>query len=170
MRKPKKILQLCTEHSIMGEERLKKSVTLLVVLLLIIIVVIATGLSISNKQQLANKRANKEYEQYLEQDIYGTEVVSIINKAIDNNQKNHIATDNQGNYIPDEENSLLVEVVMITNEEKHETTTYKMEAINKVGIADFMANFNTTTFKVTQIQYHPKTKKVSNITIEQQGL
>jgi hypothetical protein len=51
---------------------------------------------------------------------------------------------------------------------KQENTTYKMEAISKIGISEFIKNFNTVKFKCTNIQYHRETGKIKYIQIEQQ--
>ena len=47
-------------------------------------------------------------------------------------------------------------------------TTYKMETISKVGITEFLKNFNTTKFKCTNKEYHKETEKISYIQITQQ--
>lgn len=120
------------------------------------------------KEIAANKQANREYEKYLNQDIYGTDVITIINKAMDTNLANNVATDETGRYISNEENSIIVALVMITDEEKQEKTTYRMETISKVGISEFISNFNTATFQISKIEYHSKTGKISYIEITQQ--
>ena len=137
-------------------------------ILLIIIIICVTGISINAKKMSVQKQANKEYEQYIEKDIYGTDVATLINKAIDSNNKNKVQKTEDGKYIENEENSIIIELVMITDEEKEKTTTYRMETIGKVGISEFISNFNTAKFKITNIQYHNQTEKISNITIEQQ--
>lgn len=148
---------------------MKKNVLIICTILLIIIIISVTFISINAKKIAMNQQANQEYEKYLNQDIYGTDVITIINKAIDSNQANGVAIDETEKYIPNEENSIIVELKMITDEEKNQTTTYRMETIDKVGINQFIANFNTATFQISKIDYHSKTGKISNITIEQQN-
>ena len=65
-------------------------------------------------------------------------------------------------------NSIIVELVMITNEEKEKTKTYRMETIDKVGISEFIKNFNTAKFKITKMEYHEQTSKIKYIEISQQ--
>ena len=125
------------------------------------------GISINSKKVSVQKQANKEYEQYLEKNIFGTDVATIINKAIDSNNQNNIQQQD-GKYIENNENSIIVELVMITNEEKEKTTTYRMETISKVGINEFIKNFNTATFKITKMEYHKQTGKIKYIEITQQ--
>lgn len=147
---------------------MKKNVLIICIILLMMIVISVTFISINTKKIAINKQSNQEYEKYLEQEIYGADVITIINKAINSNQTNGVATDETGKYISNEENSIIVELVMITNEESKETTTYRMETINKVGINQFISNFNTATFKISKIEYHSKTGKISYIEITQQ--
>lgn len=146
---------------------MKKNVLIVCGLLLVVIIVCTAFISMNSKKLAVIKQQNKEYEQYQKQEIYGTDVITLINKAIDYNQKNNVQTDETGKYIDNEKNSIIIEVIMITNEEKNKTTTYRMETINKVGTSEFIANFNTAKFKITNIQYHKQTGKISNITIEQ---
>lgn len=147
---------------------MKKNVLIICIILLMIIVVSVTFISINTKKIAINKQSNQEYERFIEQEIYGTDVITIINKAINSNQTNGVAIDETGKYISNEENSIIVELVMITNEESKETTTYRMETINKVGINQFISNFNTATFKISKVEYHSKTGKISYIEITQQ--
>lgn len=146
---------------------MKKNVLIVCSILLIIIIICTTFISINGKKLAVVKQENKKYEQYQKQEIYGTEVITLINKAIDDNQKNNVQTDETGKYINNETNSIIIEVIMITNEEKNQTTTYRMETINKVGIGEFIANFNTAKFKITNIQYHKQTGKIKYIEITQ---
>lgn len=146
---------------------MKKNVLIVCSILLIIIIVCVTFISMNSKKLAVVKQENKEYEQYQKQEIYGTEVITLINKAIDHNQKNNVQTDETGKYIDNETNSIIIDVIMITNEEKNTTTTYRMETINKVGIGEFIANFNTAKFKITNIQYHKQTGKIKYIEITQ---
>lgn len=147
---------------------MKKNVLIVCSILLIIIIVCVTFISMNSKKLAVVKQENKEYEQYQKQEIYGTEVITLINKAIDHNQKNNVQTDETGKYIDNETDSIIIDVMMITNEEKNQTTTYRMETINKVGIGEFIANFNTAKFKITNIQYHKQTGKIKYIEITQQ--
>lgn len=147
---------------------MKKNVIIISVILLIVIIICVTGISINAKKISVQKQANKEYEKYIGKDIYGTDVVTLINNAMYNNQKNSVQKDENGKYIENTENSIIIELVMITNEEQEKTTTYRMETIEKVGISEFIKNFNTAVFKITKMEYHNQTGKVKYIEITQQ--
>ena len=147
---------------------MKKNIVIISLILLIIIIICFIGLTLNSKTNRGIRQQNKEYEQYLENEIYGTEVVTLINKAISSNENNKIAKDEKENYINNNQNSIQIDVVMITDEEKQETTVYKMEAISKVGITEFIKNFNTAKFKCTKKEYHKETGKIAYIEISQQ--
>lgn len=147
---------------------MKKNIVIISLILLIIIIICFVGITFNSKTSRIVKQQNKEYEQYLNSEIYGTDVVTLINKAISSNENNNVQKDEKENYINNNQNSIQIDLVMITDEEKQETTTYKMEAISKVGIAEFIKNFNTAKFKCTKKEYHAETGKIAYIEISQQ--
>ena len=146
---------------------MKKQFIFLIVILLVTIVIISVNILQKQKEEMTIQSFNAEYEQYLNKAIYGTDIATLINKAIDNNKKNNVEQDEKGFYMDNGKDSILINLVMITNEETQETTTYQMETIEKVGILEFLANFNLTTFRSSNVEYHQKTGKISKITFEQ---
>lgn len=108
------------------------------------------------------KQENREYEYYLDKTVYGTEVTTVINKAINQNETNKIPKDEKGHYIENDENSLKIEIKMITIDK-----AYPMEEIYNNDITKFVQNFNLINFKCTSIEYHKKTGKISKIIFEQ---
>lgn len=147
---------------------MKKNLIVISVILLIIIVICISGLKINSNISKTVKQQNSEYEQYLKETIYGTDVVTLINKATSNNESNNVEKDEKDYYINNNQNSITIDLVMITDEEKQETTTYKMETISKVGITEFIKNFNIAEFKCTNVEYHKQTGKISHIELTQQ--
>ena len=147
---------------------MKKNIIIISLILLIVIIICIVGINVNSKTNISIKQENKQYEVYLNNGIYGTDVVTLINKAINNNESNNVAKDEKGFYINNNQNSIQIDLVMITNEEKQETTTYKMEAISKVGITEFIKNFNTAKFKCTKTEYHEQTGKIAYMEISQQ--
>ena len=141
---------------------MKKTIIILLIPIFMIIFSIC-GLLITKNTTLKNiKRENQEYEYYLNKTIYGTEVTSIINKAINQNEKNGIPKDEKGYYIENNENSLKIEIKMITIEK-----TYLMEEIYNNDITKFVQNFNIVEFKCSEISYHKKTGKISKIVFDE---
>lgn len=147
---------------------MRKSVIIISLILLIIIVICVVGINVMSKTNKGIRHQNSQYEQYLNSEIYGTDVITLINKAISNNESYNVNKDKKGLYINNNQNSIQIDLVMITDEETKETTIYKMEAISKVGITEFIRNFNTAKFKCTKKEYHKDTGKISYIEISQQ--
>lgn len=148
---------------------MKKNIIIISLILVLIILISIIGIKVNAKTSKVIKKQNSEYEQYLNNEIYGTDVITLINKAVNNNEANKVTKDEKGFYIDNNQNSIKIDIVMITDEEKLETTVYKMEAISKVGIKEFIKNFNTAKFKCTKTEYHKETGKIKYIQIEQQG-
>ena len=80
------------------------------ILILLFIMTVSTVLFAKNLEADKNaiKKENLEYERYLGQNIYGAELATIINKAIDENEKNKVRKDEKNYYIENEENSIKI--------------------------------------------------------------
>ena len=104
-----------------------------------------------------------DFDKYKDQEVYGLDVASMINKAVDKNTKNKIEKDEQGNYIQNDENSIEIEIYMLDNE-----TTYKMETIYNVGTEQFVQYYGDVKFKCSKVEYHKNTKRIKYILFEQQ--
>lgn len=140
-----------------------KKIIVILVLLFIIIISSIYALFLNNKMQ---KRAldnyNREYNEYLNKTIYGSELATLINRAINQNENNKIQKDNKKHYIENDENSIKIEIKMLITEK-----TYPMEEIYNNNTEEFVKYFNTEKFKCTKIEYHNKTGKVSKLFLEQ---
>ena len=97
----------------------------------------------SKKRQVA--QYNQEYEIYLGKTMLGTEVVTVMNKAIDQNERNKISKDEKGYYADNNENSIKVYLKMVTIEK-----TYPMEEFYKNDMKTFVKNFNLIEFKCSR--------------------
>lgn len=93
----------------------------------------------------AISKYNQEYEVYLDKTMLGTEVVTVMNKAIDQNEKNKIAKDEKGYYLGNNENSIKVYLKMSTIEK-----TYPMEVFYNNDMKTFVKNFNLIEFKCSR--------------------
>lgn len=107
------------------------------------------------------KKFNSEYEFYNKEDLCGIDVTTVINKATDNNEKYEVEKDENGYYIPNEENSIKIYVKLINNNQ-----TYPMERIKEIGLESFVEFFGEVDFRCTKIEYHKNTGKVSSMTFE----
>ena len=141
---------------------MKKNIIYIFIIFSIIAIYVSGKVVNFRESNLQIKRLNKEYEQYLNKEIYGTDVITIINTAIDNNKKLKIEKNNENNYIDNETTSIKIYIKMLDTEEK-----YSMEIIEKVGISCFIDNFNTIKFKSSEVKYHKKTGQIAEITFEE---
>ena len=135
----------------------------LIVLLILFIVLIASIYMVYSYRAKAFEiqKLNREYEEYYNIEILGTELISIINRTIDLNNKNDIPRDENGYYIDDEESYKEIYIQFVY---KKETKLIKMEDIEKSGIETFVRMYSTANFKCTDIKYHNKTKNVKSLT------
>ena len=110
-----------------------------------------------------SKRANLEFEKYLNLEIYGTDLSTVINRAVDNNEKNKVSKDENGFYIANDVNSIEVEIKISDND-----ITYKMETLYNGGMETFILYYGDISFECTKIDYN-KQGKVSYIVFEQKS-
>ena len=103
-----------------------------------------------------------EFESYLNQEIYGNDLATVINRAVDNNSKNNVEKTNKGIYIDNEANSISIEIKFTDND-----SVYKMETLYNSGMQNFINYYNRIKFKCTDIKYHNSTKKVKYMLFEQ---
>lgn len=138
--------------------------TFLMVLAVIFIIICLTCTFLINLKAEKSEliKQNAEYEEYLDKEILGTELASLISKAIDKNEKNSIQKDDKGYYIDNGENSIKIDLKMTTINK-----TYPMEEIYNNEMAAFVKNFNLINFKCTSIEYHEKTGKISKLVFEE---
>ena len=140
---------------------MKKIIILFSIIFLCIILIICVSFAQNTENLKDIQKENATYEIYKDKQVFGTEVASVINKAIHQNIKNEIEQDEKGFFIPNEVNSIQVEI----KDEKPKT--YSMETIKKVGTDGFVKNFNLILFQCTKIEYHEQTKRVSKLVFEQ---
>lgn len=140
---------------------MKKIIIFLIAVVVIVCIVLYNYNSIRiTKNQIAEE--NAEYEQYVNKEIYGIDLATIINKAVDQNTKNKIEKDEQGYFVQNDENSILVEIYI-----KESDTTYKMEQIHNKGTEQFVQFFINAKFKATKVEYHNKNGRIKYMLFEQ---
>ena len=132
----------------------------------LIIIIIIVGISYLYLNYKANyyntQKINKQFETYYEQEIYGAEIATIINKAVDINEKNEVQKDDKGKYIDNNENSIQIDIKMLDNDK-----TYQMETLYSGGMDKFVQYYNQIKFKCTKLEYHNTTNKVKYMLFEQ---
>ena len=137
----------------------------LVIFFIVIIMIVALISYIYiNHQFTINeaRRENAQYESYNEQEIYGTDLATLINKATDTNIQNHIEKNDEGLYIDNQTNSIRMDIKFTDDD-----TVHSMEEIYNGGTNIFVQYYNQIKFKCMEIKYHDKTGKVSYMYFEQ---
>mgnify|MGYP004518074895 CR=1 FL=1 len=137
----------------------------IIILILILIAVLMAFLYSFANYKIAYteiKKENAAYEQYLNKEIYGTDVATVINKAVNNNEKNKISKNEKGLYIDDNENAIIIDIYILDNE-----TTYNMQTLYSNGIEKFVQNYNLVKFKSSKVEYNEKNGRIKYILFEQ---
>jgi len=141
---------------------MKKILILLSIVVIIVAIVIVkySSYKIGYNQILSE---NAKFEEYKDKEIYGLDVATIINKAVDKNTKNEISKDENGVFIPNDSNSIEIEIYMKDNE-----TKYKMETFYNAGTEQFIKYYSDIKFKCSKMEYHKDTGRIKYILFEQQ--
>ena len=136
---------------------------LIIMLILFVIILGAATIWIVYLQQTEKqvRQFNKTFEDYNDKISLGSEVATLINKAIDNNEKKQINKNDKGIYQDDGKYSVQVFVRL-----EKDGDLFSMERINALKITEFVKNFSLQDFKCTGIEYHKETKRVSKIYFE----
>ena len=139
-----------------------KKIFIFLAIIVVILCVILYQYNSYQRAQNAINSENSEYEQYLDKEIYGIDIASLINKSTDKNEKNSVSKDDKGYFIQNDENSIEIEIYI-----KDSDTTYKMEQIYKQGVEQFVQFFLNDKFKSSKVEYHEKTKRIKYILFDQ---
>ncbi len=136
---------------------------ILIILIIFLIVLAIAVYSIYNYRTnvFEAQKINNQYKSYYNIQILGTELLSIINRTEDINEKNGIQKNEDGLYIENDTNSIKV---YINFKYKDDYRTLEIERIIKNGIENFTKTYSTASFKCTDISYHDKTKNVKSLT------
>lgn len=103
-------------------------------LILIIIIVGMSYLYLNYKAQYNTaQKENKHFEDYYQKEVNGTDLATIINKAVDSNENNEIEKDEKGKYIENNTNSIKIEIKITDNDK-----TYLMETLYSGGMDKFV--------------------------------
>ena len=105
---------------------------------------------------------NAQYESYEGQEIFGPDLATLINKAVDDNTKNNIEKEDTGLYRDNGKDAIRIDILFTDDNEVH-----SMEEIYNSGTDTFMQYYNQIRFKCTKIEHHDKTGRVSYMYFEQ---
>ena len=141
---------------------MKKNLFVIIGIFLIIIAILSYTYYNYKKINILAEQKNKEYETYTQDAILGSTLMTLINKASDQNEKNGVEKDKQNRYISNEENSIKIEVKFLESDK-----IYAMESISSLGSEAFIKNYNNMNFIYTKKEYHEKTKYIKYMLFEQ---
>ena len=149
---------------------MKRNLIILISALLIVCVFVVYFVINYRNMQIDAQANNKEYITYKDKTIVGTTLVSLINKTVDNNEKNNIEKDEKNTYIENDKNSVKIYIYFLDleKEDKYIETPYTMEQIYNNDTDNFIKLYGTSNFCCTKIDYHEKTGNVKSLTFEQQ--
>lgn len=139
-----------------------KILAVIVIIALVVIAIIAYKFYSYRKIAVEASTDNKTYNSFYNKEVLGTDVVTLINKTIDNNKKNSVEQDESGKYVDNQLNSVNIEVKF-----KELDKVITMEKIYDQDTIKFVQNFGAITFKCTKIEYHKKTGNVKYMYFEE---
>ena len=141
---------------------MKKNLFIITGAFLLIIVILTFILIAIKSRNMELSEVNAEYEFYLNKEIYGTELATLINKAIDNNKRREVEIDENGCYTDNGIDSILISISIIGSDEK-----FPMEKIFSLGTEQFVALFNSGVFVSDSVTYHKNTGRIATISFKQ---
>lgn len=129
----------------------------------IVILTIFTYIYYNYKSKKSNiDSSNMIYKSVYKKDISGNDLATIINKALDTNEKNNIQKDDNGFYIENNENSIKIEIKF-----KQSDYIFSMESIYSNKVSEFIRLYGQAIFRCTNLEYHKKTKLVKYLYFEE---
>jgi len=141
---------------------MKKTIFVILTIFLIILVCVSYFL-LENQKKIENAtKINRDYNTYYDKTILGTDLISIINKTTNYNEKNKVEKDEKNIYQDNHKNSIKIEVKFLESDD-----VILMEAISSRGSEEFVKNFSAANFKCTNIEYHESTNQVKYLMFEQ---
>ena len=140
---------------------MKKVAIFFIIIILIICAIFAMYISYKANYNIS-KKSNLSFEKYLNEEVYGSELATVINRAIDRNEKNEVEKNNKGIYQNNDTNSINIEIKMLDDD-----TIYQMETFYRGGIQNFINYYGNIKFKCTDIKYHSATNQVKYMLFEQ---
>lgn len=140
---------------------MKKKIFIILITFIIILAMVTYGVYSYRKQLVESQEINNIYKSYENIQILGSQLISIINKTVDINEKAGLEKDENGMYIDNGKDSIELYIEFIYEDE---TKTVPMEKISNSGTESFVNIYSTASFKCTNISYHEKTNNVKSLT------
>lgn len=142
---------------------MKKQFLIIFMILCILLAVVSLLIYYQIRTKNMAREQNKTYENFTKQEILGTTLISLINKAMDDNEKNGVEkVEDTIYYIDNQTNSISIEVKFSERQDP-----VRMENIANQGAESFIRFYATTAFQCTSIEYHEKTNLVKSLSFTQ---
>ena len=140
---------------------MKKYFILILTILFIISLIVIININNKTKAEKEKLNYNSEFEFYNKESLLGTDITTIINKAIDQNIKHKVEKDSSGFYINNGTNSIHISVSFeeITDSDK----IYKMEELEQKGLDQFNSLFGSSYYKCVDVTYHNQTGLIESM-------
>ncbi len=126
---------------------MKKAILIILGVITIAIAIILVKISDNNIKKNNIYSFNIEFEEYKDKTIYGADILSIINKAIDNNEEHKVEKDENGYYKEDEDYSVKIDLTLLTKDKEGNKieNVYSMERLVEVRLRWIYKKFFTNT-------------------------
>ena len=105
---------------------------------------------------------NKEYVELYNKEIEGNELATLINKIENKNENNSVARNENGLFIENETNSVVINIKF-----KQSDSIFRGEKISKNGITNFVKLYSVAKFRCTNLEYHKNSKYIKCIYFEE---
>ena len=129
---------------------MKNKILLILIIFMCVLLVVAYYVYSYRNSIAESQKMNREYEQYQNSQMLGSELISLINKTVDVNTDLGIEKDQDGLFIDNEENSIKIYVNFVYEDDYK---TLEMEKIYNNGAENFMKVYSTASFKCKSLTF-----------------
>lgn len=146
---------------------MKKILILIIVISITLVSIVFVKYADYSRKKTKIKSINNEYLAYQNSDIKINTIVSLMNKAIEQNKKNNIEQDENDEFKENDADSIKI---YLKTESNNETVKIPMERLilnEKAGVEKVEYAFSDLIFKAVDIEYHSKTGQIKSVTFEQ---
>ncbi len=146
---------------------MKKILILIIVISITLVSIVFVKYADYSRKKTQIKSINNEYLAYQNSDIKINTIVSLMNKAIEQNKKNNIEQDENNEFKENDTDSIKI---YLKTESNNETVKIPMERLilnEKAGVEKVEYAFSDLIFKAVDIEYHSKTGQIKSVTFEQ---
>lgn len=141
---------------------MKKNLFIIISIFIIILAILFYFYYNIQKNISISKSINLKYEQCTEGEILGSTLMTVINKASNDNEKNKVEKNEKNTYIENDKNSIKIDIKFAESDD-----IYPMEAISSLGTEKFIKNYSGISFKCTKKEYHSKTGYIKYMLFEE---